>query len=209
MDHKIKELKKDIAPREQEITKMKAQTNKMDKQLKDLNSLNTGLAEFVAALFKNEEALKAKIAQQRNRISYQNNKIKSFKDALYSATQLIQDEEKLKEEVTELKNNFVSHSMVQAKMDSEIQNEYKNQKKYLEKSIAMLKKNLQKDSEIHKHENIRIMKENVALIKEISSLRLEIREDNNKRGSDDDKKSLTATGSNKNEPKEEELKAEI
>lgn len=43
-------------------------------------------------------------------------------------------------------------------MDSEIQNEYKNQKKYLEKSIAMLKKNLQKDSEIHKHENIRIMK---------------------------------------------------
>jgi hypothetical protein len=32
---------------------MKAQTNKMDKQLKDLNSLNTGLAEFVAALFKN------------------------------------------------------------------------------------------------------------------------------------------------------------
>ncbi len=53
LDHKIKELKKDIAPREQEITKMKAQTNKMDKQLKDLNSLNTGLAEFVAALFKN------------------------------------------------------------------------------------------------------------------------------------------------------------
>lgn len=39
----------------------------------------------------------------------------------------------------------------------------------------MLKKNLQKDSDIHKHENIRIMKENVDLIKEISSLRMEIR----------------------------------
>lgn len=68
----------------------------MDKQLKDLNSLNTGLAEFVAALFKNEESLKSKIAHQRNRISFQNNKIKSFKDALYSATQLIQNEEELK-----------------------------------------------------------------------------------------------------------------
>ena len=79
--------------------------------------------------------------------------------------------------------------MVQAKMDSEIEHEYKNQKKYLQKSISMLKKNLQKDSEIHKHENIRIMKQNVALIKQISSLRLEIREDNNKRGSEDDKKS--------------------
>ena len=65
----------------------------------------------------------------------------------------------------------------------------------------MLKKNLQKDSEIHKHENIRIMKENVALIKEISSLRLENKEDTNKRGSDDDKKSSTFGNTNKNEPK--------
>lgn len=97
--------------------------------------------------------------------------------------------------------------MVQAKMDSEIQNEYKNQKKYLQKSIAMLKKNLQKDSEIHKHENIRIMKENVALIKEISSLRLQIREDTNKRGSDDEKKPTLGSTNNKNEPKEDELKS--
>lgn len=76
LDHKIKELKKDIAPRENEIATMKAKTNQMDKQLKDLNSLNTGLAEFVAMLFKNEEQLKARIAGQRAKISFQNNKIK-------------------------------------------------------------------------------------------------------------------------------------
>lgn len=65
--------------------------------------------------------------------------------------------------------------MTQVKMDSEIEHEYRNQKNYLEKSIAMLKKNLQKDDDIHKHENIRIMKENVDLIKAIASLRLEIK----------------------------------
>ena len=54
LDHKIKDLKKDIAPRETEIASMKAKTNQMDKQLKELNSLNTSLAEFVAVLFKNE-----------------------------------------------------------------------------------------------------------------------------------------------------------
>lgn len=48
----------------------------------------------------------------------------------------------------------------------------------------MLKKNLQKDSDIHKHENVRIMKENVDLIKEIGRLRLEIKEDNMKKGKD-------------------------
>ena len=151
---------------------MKAQTNKMDKELKNLNSLNTSLAEFVSVLFNNEEKLKAKIANQRARISYQNNKIKSFKEALYQTTQLIQNQAELVRHSTELKNKFCSQSMTQVKMDSEIQQEYKNQKKYLEKSINMLKKNLQKDSDIHKHENIRIMKENVDLIKEISSLRM-------------------------------------
>ena len=95
LDHKIKELKKDIAPREQEIAKMKAQTNKMDKELKNLNSLNTALAEFVAVLFKNEEQLKGKIANQRARLSFQNNRIRSFKDALYQTTQLIQNEDEL------------------------------------------------------------------------------------------------------------------
>ena len=93
MDHKIKELKKDIAPREQEIAKMKAQTNKMDKELKNLNSLNTSLAEFVSVLFNNEEKLKSKISSQRARISYQNNRIKSFKESLYQTTQLIQNEQ--------------------------------------------------------------------------------------------------------------------
>ena len=64
----------------------------------------------------------------------------------------------------------------------------------MEKSIAMLKKNLQKDADIHKHENIRIMKENVDLIKEISTLRLEIREDSSKNGAEEKNKG-------KNEPK--------
>jgi peptidoglycan hydrolase CwlO-like protein len=99
---------------------MKAQTNKMDKELKNLNSLNTSLAEFVSVLFNNEEKLKSKISSQRARISYQNNRIKSFKEALYQTTQLIQNEPELINHATELKNKFCSQSVVQVKMDSEI-----------------------------------------------------------------------------------------
>lgn len=91
--------------------------------------------------------------------------MKSFKDSVHNTAQLIQIEEELKNSVAEMHSRFVSQSMNQVKIDSEIEHEYKNQKKYLEKSIAMLKKNLQKDADIHKHENIRIMKENVDLIK--------------------------------------------
>ena len=46
------------------------------------------------------------------------------------------------------------------------------------------------------------MKENVDLIKEIGTLRLENKEASQKKGSEDEKKA-------KNEPKEEELRAEI
>jgi hypothetical protein len=71
-------------------------------------------------LFKNEEQLKGKISNQRARISFQNNRIKSFKDSLYQTTQLIQNDEELVAHATDLKNKFCSQSMTQVKMDSEI-----------------------------------------------------------------------------------------
>ena len=80
--------------------------------------MNTALAEFVAVLFKNEETLKGKIAGQRARIRYQANKIRSFKDAMYQTTQMIQNEGELVKHATELKNKFCSQNMAQVKMDS-------------------------------------------------------------------------------------------
>lgn len=121
LDHKIKELKKDIGPREREINEMKAKTNQMDKKLKEYNADNSGLAEFVSELFKNEESLKSDIAKQRSRISYQNVRIKQFKDAVYQAVQFIQNEERLKEEASELNRKFVTHSIKPVEMDGEIE----------------------------------------------------------------------------------------
>ena len=43
LDHKIKELKRDIGPREDEIARMKLETNNMDKKLKNFNHINTML----------------------------------------------------------------------------------------------------------------------------------------------------------------------
>jgi len=37
LDYKIKELKRDITPREKEITSLKCQTNTMDKSLRQYN----------------------------------------------------------------------------------------------------------------------------------------------------------------------------
>ena len=47
LDYKIKELKRDIGPREEEIAKMREQTNEMDKELKHLQSVNVNLGLIV------------------------------------------------------------------------------------------------------------------------------------------------------------------
>ena len=60
-------------------------------------------------------------------------------------------------------------------IDQDILAEYLAQKKYLEKSVDMLKQNLTKDQMIHKQDNFRIMKDNVQLIKQINLLRQEIK----------------------------------
>lgn len=52
LDYKIKELKKDIAPREQEIMNLKGETNQMDKKLREFNKTNATLGYLVDNLRK-------------------------------------------------------------------------------------------------------------------------------------------------------------
>ena len=47
LDYKIKELKRDIAPRGLEITKLKKETNDMDRNLKHYNKINANLGYIV------------------------------------------------------------------------------------------------------------------------------------------------------------------
>jgi len=47
LDYKIKELKREIAPRGMEITRLKKETNDMDKNLKHYNKINANLGYIV------------------------------------------------------------------------------------------------------------------------------------------------------------------
>ena len=50
MDHRIKELRRDIVPREKEIKFMKDETKNMDKKLKKFNSINNSLGAVIDEL---------------------------------------------------------------------------------------------------------------------------------------------------------------
>jgi len=82
----------------------------------------------------------------------------------------------LKESIKALYQKHVQEDITEsASVDADIQKEFSRQKEHLERSVASLRKKLEKDSEIHKADNVRIMQENVTLIKEINDLRKELK----------------------------------
>merc|ERR1712070_672908 len=100
--------------------------------------------------------------------------IKRFKNDLYECVQYVQEPKLLHEKVTDLHKKYVPNRVKRQELDQDIQKEYQRQKEYLEKSVESLKRKLQKDSEVHRQDNMRIMQENVSLIREINDLRKEI-----------------------------------
>ncbi len=50
-------------------------------------------------------------------------------------------------------------------MDEDLQREYARQREHLERSVVSLRKKMSKDSEIHRADNVRVMQENVSLIR--------------------------------------------
>lgn len=166
LDYKIKELKRDIAPREMEITRLKKETNDMDKNLKHYNKINANLGYIVDDLRTRQEHMQALIKKNRTKIRSNDIFIKSFKNAVYKTVQYIDDYEELKREVTQnLIDPYTEKQQEKnVEIDPDIKKEYENQKRYLENSVNSLKKRLEKETQIHKEDNMNIMRENIKLI---------------------------------------------
>merc|ERR1712118_480209 len=73
-----------------------------------------------------------------------------------------------------LYQKYVQSTPKMMDLDTDQQKEYNRQRDYLEKSVDSLKRKLEKDGHVHRIDNMRIMGENVSLIREINDLRREI-----------------------------------
>lgn len=174
LDYKIRELKKNIGPREDEIIRLTEQTNEMDKELKHLESVNEKLGILVENLRLRQDGMQEEIKKQSEKLIGNNARIQALKDGIYDAVQYIQDEKKLKEAVLKLYEKFVRND-TQTK-GSTTENLYVRQCEHLERTISGLRKKLQKVNNVHKQDTKRIMNNNVDLISEINGLRQEMKE---------------------------------
>lgn len=172
LDEKIRDLRKDIAPKELEIANLRNRTRSMDRRLRKYNSVNASLG-FMVEDLRVRQGLIQKIIE-KNRNIYRNNEtiINNFKNAVYQVVQYMDDHTQLKMVVNKSLSSFIKGTDPKSgEINPNIKEEYENQKKFLENSMHSLKKRLETESQIHKADNLQIMTDNMDLIQKISEVR--------------------------------------
>merc|ERR1719399_453487 len=174
LDYKIKELKAQIDPKNDDIADMRQQIKAMDFELEEYQRKNKQLALDISQHQMKQQALVEEIKSQKKKLFGDLMLIKRFKLDLDDCVQHAQEPKHLKEAVAALYRKYVQSTVRTLDLDTDAQKEYNRQRNYLEKSVDSLKRKLAKDSEVHRIDNMRIMQENVSLIREINDLRREI-----------------------------------
>ncbi|XP_075386789.1 cilia- and flagella-associated protein 57 [Tenrec ecaudatus] len=177
LDYKIKELKRQIEPRENEIKVMKEQIQEMEAELERFHKQNTQLELNITELWQKLKATDQEMRRERQKERDLEALVKRFKTDLHNCVAYIQEPRLLKEKVRGLFEKYVQRAdMVEiAGLNSDLQQEYSRQREHLERNLATLKKKVVKESELHRTDYVRIMQENVSLIKEINELRRELK----------------------------------
>ncbi|XP_005866144.1 PREDICTED: cilia- and flagella-associated protein 57 [Myotis brandtii] len=177
LDYKIKELKKQIEPRENEIKVMKEQIQEMESELERFFKQNTQLELNITELWQKLRATDQEMRRERQKERDLEALVKRFKTDLHNCVAYIQEARSLKEKVRGLFEKYVQRAdMVEiAGLNTDLQLEYSRQREHLERNLATLKKKVVKESELHRTDYVRIMQENVSLIKEINELRRELK----------------------------------
>merc|ERR1712196_446450 len=175
LDYKIKELRKQIEPKDLEINGMKETIKEMDAELERYNKTNQAFELDNASLQLKLDALQKELLKQRTQLADADALNRRFRTDLEETVQYIQDYKMLKASVKLLYQRHCGEPVQSTHLDEDVQKEYTRQREYLEKSVENLKRKLSKDTDLHRYEATRFMQENASLIKEINDLRREIK----------------------------------
>ena len=171
LDYKIKELKRDIGPREFEILKLKEQTTKMDQEISHFTKINLNLKLIVEDLKMRQEGLQTEDKKQKKKLEEQGRYKKKFKDDVYECFTVANDYKGLKGAVIRLHKKYVKEEFKTDTDEADIEKEYSNKRHYLEKSVDNERKCISKNSQTYRKANNKYMKENVDLLDMINELR--------------------------------------
>jgi len=155
---------------------MKEQIKDMDLELERYHKNNSSLELTISDLRLKLEGMQREILSQRTKLGDADAKVRGLKTELHETVQHIQDPKALKDSVKRMYQKHVTETVASRGVEPDIAAEYTRQREYLEKSVESLKRKLNKNMELHRSDNMRMMQENVTLVKEINDLRREIKQ---------------------------------
>ncbi|NXW55507.1 CFA57 protein, partial [Eurystomus gularis] len=177
LDYRTQEFKKQTESYENDIKKMKEQICEMEGELERFHKESTELNLKTTLLQQKLKATHSEMHRERQKKQNMETLIKRFKTDLHTCVGFIQDPKKLKDEIHKLYNNYVQQSdMVETvAVDRDLQQEYMRQREFVERNLAALKTRMMKDQKTHQAAYKHLLQANMELIKEINTLRQELK----------------------------------
>uniref|UniRef100_A0A4W5P762 Cilia and flagella associated protein 57 n=1 Tax=Hucho hucho TaxID=62062 RepID=A0A4W5P762_9TELE len=195
LDYKIKELKKQIEPRENDIKEMKDFSGygclltvfflnyvkrllasgdlQMEEELDTFHKKNTQQELDIAALKLKLTTTDKEMHKGLQKVRDVEALVRRFKTDLHNCVGFIQEPKRLKDSIRDLYDRYAQQSdMVRQRWL--LCREYARQREHLERNVASLKRKLAQDNVVHHADNVKIMQENVTLISEVNDLRRQL-----------------------------------
>ena len=173
LDFRIKELKEQVEPRENEIAEMTSEIQDINTELDSLSRQKISLEENISKLCNVLQVKKKDYVKEHEKLMKYNSQIKSFRADLQDCIHYFQEPHLLKKSIENLAKKYGSREseLQNSKMNQSIKKECLDQQEFLREKIASLR--IQTDSSISRFKSVNInsIMENRGLIKEIGTLR--------------------------------------
>jgi len=173
LDFRIKELKEQVEPRENEIADMTSDIQDINIELDELSREKTSLEEKISKLSNVLMMKKKDYIKEHGRVTKYNSQIKSFRADLQDCIHYFQDPLLLKKSIENLAKKYgARESEIQnSKMSLVIKQECMDQQEFLQVKKSSLLVQTESSLARFKTMNVKSIIENRSLIKEIQALR--------------------------------------
>lgn len=179
LDYKIRELKLQIAPREQETAALRRQSEEMALELEQYHKSGQALELMLNELRLKADGLRKELKTQEDRENANNNLFEKFRRDLREAWEVSNDPGPFKARVVKLYRVYVQEDVSGAGGGagdaSDPQEIYNRDREQLERSLESLRRALKTDATAHKRDLSKMMREAVLLTGELNSLRKDAR----------------------------------
>ncbi|KAI1900167.1 hypothetical protein AGOR_G00047220 [Albula goreensis] len=180
MDYKNKELLNKIEPNERTIETMRERIQEMESELEETERENSQMELMISELRLRLKASDTEKRQEMQRASDIDIRMQRLKSDLQHCVEFIQDPKKLKEGILMLHKNYLESSDVECihRQDAELQANthqiFFEREDMARNALCAIKNKMARDTDMHQTYTFRMMKENIALMTEINSLRYKL-----------------------------------